>query len=153
MSLFLYIQIMGKFNWWRRHRKRKLLTRKEAFKGRSFLLQQIEHGDFELSDYLKQAKDELILAEKEKQVLEESWIAGPDSLKYRLDEIDRKYIKRHNKLMEDYDKDESNMLAYLKHSLHKEFGVDCWEESLEKYGLGTLEDFYYGYKKLANGKS
>ncbi len=42
---------MGKFNWWRRCKPKAKLQRKDALRGKSFLLQQIEHGDFDYSDY------------------------------------------------------------------------------------------------------
>jgi hypothetical protein len=146
---------MGKspWNWWRRHRKHQPLKRKDALKGKSFLLQQIEHGDLDHSDYLRQAREELVFAERDKKALATTWIAGPDSLRYKQDEIDRKYIKRHNKLMEDYNRDESSMLFMLKDSLLKEFGKDCWDEVLEHVGDGDLKDFYYTYKNIANGKN
>lgn len=140
---------MGKFNWWRRHKTKTLLKRKDAFKGQSFLLQQILHGDYEHSDYLKQARQELKYAHQEKMKTASSWIASEESLKHKLDEIDRKYIKRHNKLMEDYHREEFNMLFGLKSSLQKEFAVDVWEESLEKVGEGDIKALYYTYAELA----
>ena len=42
---------MGKYNWWRRHRPAKKLQTKNALKGRSFILQQLEHGDYGESDF------------------------------------------------------------------------------------------------------
>lgn len=140
---------MRKFNWWRRHKTRTLLKRRDAFKGQSFLLQQILHGDYEHSEYLKQARQELKYAHQEKMKTAATWIASEEALRYKLDEIDRKYIKRHNKLMEDYHREESNTLYGLQSSLLKEFGVDVWEESLEKVGEGDIKALYYTYTELA----
>ena len=70
---------MSRFNWWRRSKKQAPLQKKEALKGKSFLLQQIEHGDFDRSDYYKQAKDELRLLKEEQNKLTKSWKAGPES--------------------------------------------------------------------------
>lgn len=148
---------MGKFNWWRRHKTRTLLKRKDAFKGQSFFLQQILHGDFEPSDYYRQAKEELEFAERDKAKIASTWIASYEALVYRLDEIDRKYIKRHNKLMEDYDREEYMMLFAIKASLLKEFEVDLWDEALEKVGDGDVKALYLVYaelaKKLKDGKN
>lgn len=146
---------MGKspWNWWRRHRKRRPLQRKDAFKGKSFLLQQIEHGDLDPSEYYQQALDELVFAERDKQALADKWVAYEASLRIKQDEIDRKYRKRYNKLMEDYDRDENTMLNYLREALVKEFKVDCWDSALHAVGDGDLKDFYYVYRKIANGES
>lgn len=143
---------MGKFNWWRRHKKRELLKRKDAFKGQSFLLQQILHGDFDHSDFLRQAREELVFAEQEKAKVISKWVASPEALSYKLDEVDRKYIKRHNKLMEDYDREEFTMLFGLRASLLKEFEIDCWDEALNLTEEGTILDLYKNYDKLARKK-
>lgn len=124
---------------------------KQALKGKSFLLQQIEHGDFDYSEYRVQALEELVMCEEAKEQLASSWICGPDSLRERLDEIDRKYIKRYNKLMQDHDREENKMLHELKESLVKEFGIDIWDEALDQVDGGNLKDLYYTYRQLARG--
>lgn len=141
---------MSRFNWWRRSKKQAPLQKKEALKGKSFLLQQIEHGDFDRSDYYKQAKDELRLLKEEQNKLTKSWKAGPESLKHKLEDIERKYIKRHNKLMEDDLAEEQRLLRHLKDSFVKEFGVDCWNESLHTNPDQNLITLYHTYKKLAD---
>jgi len=125
-------------------------------KGKSLLLQKIEHGDFDYSDFRMQALDELTMCEKQKSKLASTWKASQNSLEYKQDEIDHKYIKRHNKLMEDHDREENKMLFELKQSLMKEFGVDLWDETLIEVADGNLVDFYYTYRQLTsiyNGKS
>jgi len=141
-----------KYNWWRRHKTPNKLTKKEAFKGKSFLLQQIEHGDYDYSDFYKQAKQELQFAEQEQQRLTNSWIAGPESLKHRLDDIERKYNKRHNKLMEDHCISEVRLLCKLKESLIREFGIDCWSECIDTHTDQTVEQLFHNYRKLATQK-
>lgn len=140
----------SKWNWWRRHSKRQPLDPKQALKGKSFLLQQIEHGDFDYSEYRIQALEELVMCEEAKKQLASSWICGPDSLRDRLDELDRKYIKRYNKLMQDHDREENKMLHELKESLIKEFGIDTWDEALDQVDGGNLKDLYYTYRQLAS---
>ncbi len=143
---------MSKFNWWRRNRKKAPLQKKNALKGRSFLLQQIEHGDFDPSDYYIQALDEMKLCKQEQAKVTGSWKAGADSLRHKLEEVERKYIKRHNKLMEDYHKDEMKILHKLKIELQKEFGVDVWNEALDIDPNQDLVKLYHNYKKTAYEK-
>ena len=126
---------------------------KQALKGKSFLLQQIEHGDFDYSEYRVQALEELVMCEEAKEQLASSWICGPDSLRDRLDELDRKYIKRYNKLMQDHDREENKMLHELKESLVKEFGIDIWDEALDQVDGGNLKDLYYTYRQLSSSEN
>lgn len=143
----------SKWNWWRRHSKKQPLDRKQALQGKSFLLQQIEHGDFDYSEYRAQALEELVMCEEAKEQLASSWICGPDSLRDRLDEIDRKYIKRYNKLMQDHNREENKMLHELKTRLFSEFKVDVWDEALVEVAGGNLKDFYYTYRQLASNNN
>lgn len=140
---------MGKFNWWHRFKKKKPLSKKDAFRGKSFLLQQIQHGDFDFSDYRRQALYELELCEQEKMNIASNWNASRESLEEKLLEVERKYNKRYKLLMEDYDDEENRLLFNLKSRLISEFGVDCWTEALEKDPDQTLEQLYYNYQKIA----
>lgn len=139
---------MSKFNWWRRTKKKPKLQRKDAFKGKSFLLQQIENGDYDYSDYRRQALQELDFCKREQAQISKTWKANAESLQVRLEEIERKYIKRYNKLMEDFQKEEQNLLLALKANLIKEFRVDCWDEAVEKADDQDLVHFYHTYKKV-----
>ena len=140
---------MGKYNWWHRFKKKKPLSKKDAFRGKSFLLQQIEHGDFDFSDYRRQALYELELCEQEKAKIKVTWVGGEDSLNEKLLEVERKHNKRYKLLMEDYDDEENRLLINLKSRLISEFGIDCWTEALEKDPDQTLEQLYYNYQKIA----
>ena len=140
---------MGKFNWWRRSKKKAPLQRKNALQGKSFVLQQIENGDYDPSDYYHQALHELELCKKDQNALTKKWLAGPESLKWELDEIERKYIKRYNKLMEDHYKEENRLLTNLRDGLIQEFGVNCWNEALKADINQDLIGLYNNYKKLA----
>lgn len=143
---------MSKFNWWRRERKKPILQKKNALKGKSFLLQQIENGDYDFSDYLRQAKEELRMAREEQAKIVKSWKAGPESLKQKLYEVELRYIKRYNKLMEDYHEEENRLLSKLRTELIKEFGVNCWEEALQANPEQDLISFYKNYKVIAQKK-
>jgi len=143
---------MSKFNWWRRHKSKAKLQRKDALIGKSFLLQQIEHGDFDYSDYADQAKQELISCKKDQAALIKSWNAGPESLQYRLDEIQRKYVKRYNKLMEDHYNEERRLLASLREALRKEFEHDYWDKAISRC-KSDLVCLYLEYRKIKNEAS
>jgi len=90
------------------------------------------------------------LLKQEQNKLIKSWIAGPESLKHKLDEVERKYIKRYNKLMEDDFEEERRLLRNLREGLIKEFEVDCWNESLQADPNQDLITLYNNYKKLAS---
>lgn len=139
---------MGKFNWWRRYSKKPKLSKKDAFKGKTFLLQQIEHGDYDHSDYLRQAHEEInrMIVDMDKITINHK--GGPDSLKDKHSECERKFRKRHNKLLEDYQAEETRTLHNLQQALFKEFGVDVWAECLDTNTNSAVE-FFHMYKKLA----
>lgn len=139
---------MGKFNWWRRYSKKPKLSRKDALKGKSFLLQQIEHGDFDHSDYLRQAREELLRMKDEQQEITDKHKGGKESLQEKLDECERKYRKRHNKLMQDYEDEENRTILLLRESLIKQFGADVWDTALEQ-NTESLVEFYWKYQQLA----
>ena len=139
---------MGKFNWWRRYSKKPKLSKKDAFKGKTFLLQQIEHGDFDFSDYLRQAREELLRMKDAQQEITDKHKGGKESLQEKLDECERKYRKRHNKLMQDYEDEENRTILLLRESLIKQFGADVWDIALEQ-NTESLVEFYWKYQQLA----
>ncbi len=143
------------FYWWRRKTKRTLLKRKDAFKGKSFLLQQIEHGDFEYSDYSKQAREEHPIAKDRIEKLRAKFKGGPDAFKEEEEKILRLTHVRINRLMQDHHDEEEKMLTMLRVSLLKEFKEDYWNQALKEVGEGDIKDLYYTYELLAkqNGKS
>ena len=138
---------MSRFNWWRRYSKKPKLSKKDAFKGKTFLLQQIEHGDFDHSDYLRQAREELLRMKDEQQEITDKHKGGKESLQEKLDECERKYRKRYNKLMQDYEDEEVRTIQLLKESLIKQFGADVWDMALEQ-NTDTLVEFYWKYQQL-----
>jgi aromatic ring hydroxylase len=143
---------MAKYNWWRRYKKKAPLQKKDALRGKSFLLQQIEHGDYDPSDYYLQALDELRRAKKEQAQITAAWTAGPESLKDRLDKIERKYIKRYNKLMEDHMNEENRLLQLLRSRLVSEFGMDVWHEAIKADPNQDTLGLYHNYRKIVQTK-
>lgn len=139
---------MSRFNWWRRERKSKKL--KATLRGKSKLLQQIEHGDFDPSDYNRQANNEFVLRDQEKQKITSGWVASQDSLKYKLRQVDFSYQKRYNRLYKDFHEEEFRLLQELRKQLIKEFKVDVWDDALNYPNELTVEQFYHVYKQLAD---
>jgi len=74
---------------------------------------------------------------------------GKDSLRDKLDECERKYIKRYNKLMVDYNDEENRSLGNLKVELVKEFGMDLWDQVLDSCDEADTIQFYRIYSKLS----
>jgi len=143
---------MSKYYWWRRDPSRKKLKRSKANKLKPFILQQIEHGDFDHSDYERQAKHELDLCKKELTNFCDSYKGREPHQDHRYLDIERKYRKRHNLLMEDYYWDESNRLLDFKTALHKHFEIDVWDECLTesfKQDTNGAESFYFLYSKIS----
>lgn len=141
----------SRFNWWRRHKSKAKLQRKDALKGKSFLLQQIRHGDYDHSDYKRQAQDELRRCEVELQAFVSKYKGDKPTQEYKYLEIERSYRKRYNKLMEDYHWEEASILVNLKLALIKDFGVDIWDEVMEealKQDIEDLESVYFLYNKM-----
>lgn len=143
---------MGKFNWWRRSKKRKPLAKNQLFKGKSIVLQKIEHGDYDYSDYYNQAQQELIYCKQDQNKTAQKWKGFTDSLSYALRDVEKKYRKRYNKLMEDHLVEEQRLLLRLKEDLAQEFKVDVWDEALELAVNKNLLEFYELYKILAQEK-
>lgn len=143
---------MGKFNWWRRYRPKAKLQKKNAKKGIPFVLQQIDNGDFDHSDLKQQAEDELVRCEKELKQFVKAYKGNNPKEDNRYLDIERKYRKRYNKLMEDYHEEEIRTLMELRSSLIKHFEVDVWEEVMQeafKRDTTGARDFYFLYSELS----
>lgn len=141
------------FYWWRRFSKSAPLKRKDALKGKSFLLQQIEHGDFEYSDYSRQARLEPKYLEERIIKLRSTHNGGPESFREKVDEYKSMSAARINRLMADHHNEETKLLFLLKDGLVKEFGVDVWDEALEDVGEGGLKELYYIYQSIVDNKN
>lgn len=146
---------MSKYYWWRRYPKRKKLDPKNAHKLKPFLLQQIEHGDFDESDYGRQAEEEFERRDEELKAFRKFYTGSDPEQDQLYHDIQRKYRKRYNKLMEDYDWDEKNILADFRVALENYFEIDVWDECMEQafeQDISGAESFYFLYSKLSNKK-
>ena len=120
-------------------------------KGVPFILQQIRHGDFDHSDYKRQADEELERCERAVQLFVSNYKGDDPMQDHRYLDIQRSYRKRYNKLMEDYHVDECNKLAELKLSLIKEFKIDVWDDVVSegfKQDPPHTECIFFFYNKL-----
>tara|TARA_R110000868_G_C10588154_1_gene739341 strand:- start:16 stop:486 length:471 start_codon:yes stop_codon:yes gene_type:complete len=143
---------MSKFYWWRRTPKKKKLNPKDAHKLKPFLLQQIEHGDFDESDYKRQANEEFKKRDKELAAFRESYQGKDPKEDYRYSHIERKYRKRYNLLMKDYDWEEGCILFDLKNALIEYFEIDVWDKVLAesfKQDISGAKSFYFLYSTVS----
>tara|TARA_S200002703_G_scaffold49942_1_gene43366 strand:- start:1097 stop:1549 length:453 start_codon:yes stop_codon:yes gene_type:complete len=142
---------MSRYYWWRRNPLRKKLKRSQANKLKPFIIQQIEHGDFDHSDYERQAKEELEMCERDLKSFCETYKGTDPEQDHRYLQIERGYRKRYNKLMEDYYWDEGNRLLEFKEALVKHFEVDIWDRcQYEAFKRDTdgAKSFFYLYSEL-----
>lgn len=141
---------MNKFNWWRRgHKARPKLRPAQTLRGKSKLLQQIEHGDFDLSPYRALAVKELALAQTTRDKITSNWKGRPESLREKLETVDFTAQKRYNRLYKDYHEQEQRLLDQLKHKLRVEFKVDLWDYCLQQCEDQDVKQFYQLYKQYA----
>jgi hypothetical protein len=96
------------FNWWRRTNKKKRLSKKAP------LIDKIKHGDFELSQYLSEAENELsLMNDVIDQEIENGrkndlrYLTVQDNIRSKCDQ----YHRRYNRLMKDFIEDEDRIIA------------------------------------------
>ena len=143
---------MSKFYWWRRTSKKKKLKAKDAHMLKPFLLQQIEHGDFDHSDYKRQADEELMRCDRDLKEFCEAYKGRDPKEDHRYGEIERKYRKRYNLLMDDYSYDEGSILLDLKNALIEYFEIDVWDKVLAesfKQDISGAKSFYFLYSVVS----
>ena len=132
------------FYWWRRFRTHKNLP----YKAR--LLDKIENGDFEYSEFFQQADWELHWMEDEKKEFIANYKGNDDprsDSQYR--DIEIRARKRWQKLLEDGMKDEKDRMDRLVNGLYRLFKVskDTIRDEMEEFD-GTTKEFYYHIAKL-----
>lgn len=118
----------NKFYWWRRFKPRETLHNLMP------LYNKIKNGDYEMSDYFYQAKWELELMEEKLAT-----ITDPNDRHEAMGLC----MERHRRLMNDYERDEKQIMVALKKDFRATFGVS--EEELERHIEncdGDLMDLY-----------
>tara|TARA_Y100001958_G_C20836048_1_gene284696 strand:- start:81 stop:572 length:492 start_codon:yes stop_codon:yes gene_type:complete len=126
--------------------------RKKPLKSNAPLLLKIQNGDFEMSPFYREAKDNHKLYDKMyNEYIKNSNSKDEHAIKHEAHQYAKmKRIKAH-KLEEKGLEEEHMRLNELKKRLKEEFGKCLWEKSLERQrGKGTTEDLYWWYKKQTN---
>ena len=126
------------FYWWRRWKSHKYLPVRKG------LLARIQNGDFEYPELFEWAKYELHYMQDELDEFIKNYQGNEDpSTDYLYCDIQKRYMKRHNKLIEDAHEVELRHLMSLTEALAKEFkvGKENIKTIMEEFG-GTTEELY-----------
>ena len=125
------------FYWWRRWKSHKYLPVRKG------LLARIQNGDFEYPKLFDWAKYELHYMQEELDNFVNEYQGNDPREDSRYYDIQKRYMKRHNKLMEDAHNTELRHLEELAEGLSKEFKVDKEKikKIMEEFGEAT-EDLY-----------
>ena len=125
------------FYWWRRWKSHKYLPVRKG------LLARIQNGDFEYPKLFDWAKYELHYMQEELDNFVNEYQGNDPKEDSRYYLIQKRYMKRHNKLMEDAHNTELRHLEELAEGLSKEFKVDKEKvkKIMEEFG-GATEDLY-----------
>jgi len=131
------------FYWWRRWKSHKYLPVRKG------LLARIQNGDFEYPELFEWAKYELHYMQDELDDFVRNYQGNEDpSTDYLYYDIQKRYMKRHNKLIEDAHEVELRHLMSLTEALAKEFkvGKEKIKTIMEEFG-GTTEELYIYVKQ------
>jgi len=126
------------FYWWRRYRSHKYLSNKSS------LIDKIINGDFEYSEFFKQAEFELHWMRDEQDEFKDNYKGREPHKDPLYLAIEIRTIKRYNKLLEDGMKEEFDRTVKLVNGLVKKFKID--KESVKSIMAefdGTTEKLYY----------
>ena len=125
------------FYWWRRWKSHKYLP------VRAGLLARIQNGDFEYPQMFEWAKYELHYMQDELDKFISEYYGNDYREDFRYHDIQKRYMKRHNKLIKDAHEVELRHLNGLVDELVKEFIITKEEvrEIMEEFG-DTTERLY-----------
>ena len=131
------------FYWWRRWKSHQYLPVRKG------LLARIQNGDFEYPKLFDWAKYELHYMQEELDNFVNEYQGNDPKEDMRYHDIQKRYMKRHNKLMEDAHNTELRHLEELAEALSKEFKVDKKKVKaiMEEFG-GTTEGLYLYVDKI-----
>ena len=125
------------FYWWRRWKSHQYLPVRKG------LLARIQNGDFECPKLFDWAKYELHYMQDELDEFVNEYKGNDPREDMRYYDIQKRYMKRHNKLMEDAHETELRHLNSLAEELSKEFIITKEEVQviMEEFG-DTTESLY-----------
>lgn len=124
----------NQFQWWRRYQYRNLLPDKSTMEAK------ILNGDYEHSDYYFQALHENYLLEDKIQ-----------SIKYYEDKLGdiSLFRTRYKRLLEDYERDERELLQKLRRDLKNQFKISYEElDGIMEGFEGTTHELFLYVKEL-----
>jgi hypothetical protein len=127
------------FYWWRRWKSHQYLPVRKG------LLARIQNGDFDYPKLFDWAKYELHYMQDELDEFVKNYQGNDDpKTDNQYYDIQKRYMKRHNKLFEDAHNTELRHLEELAEGLSKEFKVDKKKikKIMEEFG-GATEDLYH----------
>lgn len=137
------------FNWWRRNPKRKVLPKSSS------LIERINNGDFEVSQYFEEADTEmntLLKLKKKEEDRGKQLGLKTETIRQNVFNATDEYQRRYNRLIKDAHKDEDRILKEIGVSFKKEFGdipERLWDEWLDGNEKDmTVEDFYYRCREI-----
>jgi len=128
----------NKFTWWRRYENRQTLPDKAP------LYDKIVNGDYEHSDYFYQA-------EMENYLLHDKIV----HIKYYEDQLDDRSLfgARWKRLIDDYQKDEKEILSKMKKDFKATFNILPQElEAIMEDFDGTTLELYTYVKKITKAR-
>ena len=142
------------FYWWRRWKSHQYLPVKAG------LLARIQNGDFEYPQMFEWAKYELHYMQEEIDKFVNEYQGNDPKEDSRYYDIQKRYMNRHNKLIEDAHEVELRHLHGLEDELVKEFNITKEEVRviMEEFG-DTTESLYlhiadnYDFRKLNKKKT
>ena len=131
------------FYWWRRFRTHKCLPYKAS------LINKIRNGDFDYSPFFEQAKWELHWMKEEEEEFIKNYQGKDPEEDSRFRDISLRAMKRHNKLIEDGFKDETEKLIKIVNEFSKFFKMkkEDIKDIMSEFG-GTLEELYFHVAKI-----
>jgi hypothetical protein len=132
------------FYWWRRWKSHQYLPVRKG------LLARIQNGDFEYPKLFDWAKYELHYMQEELDEFVKNYQGNDDpKTDNQYYDIQKRYMKRHNKLFEDAHNTELRHLEELAKALAKEFKVskEKVKKTMEEFG-GTTESLYHYIDKI-----
>ena len=135
------------FYWWRRWKSHKYLP------VRAGLLARIRNGDFEYPQIFEWAEYEMHYMKDEHDAYKKEYQGWGDiELTEKWIDIEKRYMKRYNKLIEDASEVEMRHLLSLEDAFCKEFlfTKDELREIMGEFG-GTTEDLYHYLDVLQAG--
>jgi len=135
------------FYWWRRWKSHQYLPVRKG------LLARIQNGDLDYPILYEWAKYELHYMQEELDEFVKNYQGNEDpSTDYLYCDIEKRYMKRYNKLIEDAYEVEQRHLTGLVDNLFNEFilSKDAIREIMEEFG-GTAEELYHYIEKLQVG--